>query len=138
MHWVNGRNVLESEGVRTAAFYNEAGGWFASSDGKIENRAGEAVAGTAGWGSDLAALESSCGPQRYVIAASAGDSSDRDQVQAFSIADDQPAVASAPLPLAGAVTALWPAERPGHVTLVIRNAKTGNYEASRLALACAE
>jgi hypothetical protein len=40
--------------------------------------------------------------------------------------------------LTGPITALWPAETAGQATLVIRNSKTGNYEASRLGLACAE
>jgi hypothetical protein len=40
------------------------------------------------------------------------------------------------LPLAGPVMALWAAEIPAEVSLVVRNAKTGEYEASRLSLAC--
>ena len=46
--------------------------------------------------------------------------------------------ASEPMALPGPITALWPAETPGQATLVVRNSKTGNYEASRLGVACAE
>jgi hypothetical protein len=136
VHWMNGLNVLASGGVR-GSFYNAVGGWFAGSDGKIENRAGEPVPGTDAWGNDLAAIENTCGAARTAIVAMSGNS-DHDQVQAFFASGDTPSAASAPLALAGTVTALWPAERPTQATLVIHNSKTGNYEASRLSLACAE
>jgi len=45
---------------------------------------------------------------------------------------------SEPISLPGPVTALWPAVEPAQATLVVRNSNTGNYEASRLAVACAE
>ena len=45
---------------------------------------------------------------------------------------------SEPMSLAGPVLALWPADAPSEATVVVRNLKTGNYEASRLGLACAQ
>jgi len=140
VRWVSDRNVLVSEGVRDS-FFNAAGGWFASSNGKIENRAGEAMPGTEGWGSDLALVENPCGTARdaqVAIVTSATTDNKHDQLQTFAIANDPPVAASEPLPLPGPVTALWSAERATHATLVIRNSKTGNYEASRLSLACTE
>ena len=141
VRWVSDRNVLESEGVR-GSFFNAAGGWFASSNGKIENRAGEAMPGTEGWGSDLALVENPCGTAKdaalVAIVTSATADTQHDQLQSFAVASDPPVAASEPLPVPGAVTALWSAERPAHATLVVRNSKTGNYEASRLSLACTE
>jgi hypothetical protein len=40
--------------------------------------------------------------------------------------------------LPGPVTALWAAETGREVTLVVHNLQTGQYEASRLGLACAQ
>ena len=73
-----------------------------------------------------------------MIAAMPGDGPEHDQVQAFEMVSGQPVARSEALPLPGSVTALWPAETAGQATLVVRNSKTGNYEASRLALACAQ
>ena len=141
VRWVSDRNILESEGVR-GSFFNAAGSWFASSNGKIENRAGEGIPGTEGWGSDLALVENPCGVAKdaapLAIVTSATSGSQHDQLQTFAIVTDPPIAASEPLPLPGVATALWPAVRPAHATLVIRNSQTGNYEASRLSLACTE
>lgn len=137
VRWVSDRNVLEADGMRSS-FYSAAGGLFASSDQRIEDRAGTAAPGTDVWGSELAAVENACGSGNVVIAAMAGDSAEHDQVQVFEMVNGQPVARSDALALPGPVTALWPAETPGQATLVVRNSKTGNYEASRLALACAE
>ena len=69
---------------------------------------------------------------------SAGDAEDHDQIQAYEMVDGQAVAASDLLFLPGPVTALWPSETPGQSTVVIRNSKTGNYEASRLGVACTE
>jgi len=135
VRWVNDRNLLEAEGVR-GPFYSAAGGLLASVDGRIVDRAGEPAAGTDGWGSDLAGVENSCGSSTVILATRTGGA--QDQVQAYDVANGQAVPASDPLYLAGPVTALWPAEADAQATLVIRNSKTGNYEASRLGLACAE
>lgn len=137
VRWVTDRNLLESSGV-PGAFYNAAAGLLAASDSRIKDRANDPVAGADGWGSDLAGVENPCGSSTLVIASAAGDGQAGDQVRVFEIANGQAAPASEALALPGAVTALWPADASGQVTLVVRNSKTGNYEASRLGLACAE
>ena len=137
VHWTTGRNVMESDVVR-GAFYSAAGGLFASSSGKIEDRTGETLQGTERWGSDIVALQSPCGASTTVVAAMAGTAGDTDQVEAFDVSARQPLTLSDPLSLAGAVTALWPAETAAQATIVVHNSKTGTYEASRLALACTE
>jgi hypothetical protein len=137
VRWVMDRNTLESEGVR-GAFYNAAPGLLAATDGKIEDRANEQVVGAEKWGSDLAGIENPCGSNILLIATMASDALTGDQIQVYEIANGQAASASEALPVLGPVTALWPAETAGQATLVVRNSKTGNYEASRLGLACAE
>jgi hypothetical protein len=136
-HWVNDRNVLASDSVRQA-FYTAAGGWLASSDGKIQNQAGDAVSGTEGWGSDLASVGNPCGPGSVALVTASGDTSGHDQIQAFALASEPPVALSAAIALSGPVTALWRAERSTQATLVTRNLQTGNYEASRLSLACTQ
>jgi hypothetical protein len=115
VRWITDRNLLESDAAK-APFYTAAHGLFG---------------GTDGWGSDIAPIDAgkddACGG---IIASS---TSDQDSVRAYTT---QAMPASEALPLAGPVTALWPAEALGQVTLVVRNAQTGEYEASRLGLAC--
>lgn len=124
VRWVTDRNLLESDQVR-GAFYSAIGG-------------GQPIAGAEQWGSDVAGIDNPCGPGNVVVAAGAGTNPERDQVQVYEIAGGQAFAASEALTLPGAVTTLWPAESRGQATLVVRNSQTGNYEASRLRLACAE
>ncbi len=108
-HWVADRNVLEGD-APTPSFE--------------------------GWGSDWASIADPCAAGTVVIASS--PDSEHDSVRAYLIRDGQANQASDPLPLPGPVTALWPAEAPRQATLVVYNLQTGQYEASRLAVACTE
>jgi hypothetical protein len=136
VRWVTDRNLLESDSVK-GPFYSAAGGWFAAADGRIVDRAGQPLLGTEGWGSEITITENiPCG--WVMLVSAAGDAQDRDQIQAYDIVEGQVVAASEAIALPGPVTALWPAETRGQSTLVIRNSKTGNYEASRLGVACAE
>jgi hypothetical protein len=135
--WVTDRNVLESPSFQ-AAFYAGAIGWFSTAARRINDRAGDSLATPEPWGSDFANIESSCGPDPLLLVSGAGDNPGSDQAQAFEVASGRVTPVSEPMILTGPITALWPAETAGQATLVIRNSKTGNYEASRLGLACAE
>jgi hypothetical protein len=115
VRWVTDRNMLESDAVK-APFYSIANGFFG---------------GAEGWGSDIAAVEDPCAGAPAVIAS--GAATDHDEVRAYN---SQATPASEALPLPGPVTALWPAEKLGQVTLVVHNLHTGEYEASSLGLAC--
>ncbi len=135
--WLTDRNLMESDSAK-GQFYTGAAGWLVHADGRILNLAGEPVAGADGWGSELASIENPCGSGWMLLASQAGYADERDQIQAFEIAEGRAVSASEPIALPGPVMALWPAEIPGQTTLVIRNSKTGNYEASRLGVACTE
>jgi hypothetical protein len=137
VRWVTDRNLLESDNVR-GAFYSAGAGWFSNSEDRIVDRLGQTPAGADGWGSEISSVENPCGSGWMLLVSAAGDAQDRDQVQVYEIVDGQAVAASETIALPGPVTALWPAETPGQSTLVIRNSKTGNYEASRLGVACAE
>jgi len=114
VRWVTDRNLLESDAAK-APFYSMANGFFGG--------------GADGWGSDIAPIDEACGG---IIASS---TSDHDSVRAYTT---RAVPESEALALSGPVTALWPSETPGQVTLVVRNAQTGEYEASRLGLACSQ
>jgi hypothetical protein len=81
---------------------------------------------------DRASIANPCGAGTVDIASSLDN--EHDSVRVWDGADP----VSDALPLPGPVTALWPAESPGQATLVVRNLQTGQYEASRLGLACTE
>jgi hypothetical protein len=91
-----------------------------------------------GSANEVPTIENPCGVGWLLLGSAAGDSEDRDQIQAYEIVDGQAVAASDLLYFPGPATALWPSETPGQATVVIRNSKTGNYEASRLGVACVE
>jgi hypothetical protein len=121
VRWVTDSNVLESDAVK-GPFYSTAAGVFEMADGHATT--------PDSWGSDIVAVDSACGTA--IIATSTA--TDRDSVRVYQ----NTAPVSDPLPLPGPVTALWPAEARGEATLVVHNLQTGEYEASRLGLACSQ
>ena len=135
--WVSDSNLLESAGAKSS-FYNAAQGLFASSNENVQDRTGTAAPGTESWGSDLASVTNPCDSGNVLIVSLAGDSGEHGALRIFEIIGGQPVARSEPISLPGPVTALWPAVEPAQATLVVRNSNTGNYEASRLAVACAE
>ena len=137
--WVTDRNWLESDSIK-APFYSTGAGFFAMADGHIQDRAGRLLAGSESWGSDIAGLADPCVPgataAAIVIASSA--SVERDEVRVFETASGQASPISDAVPLPGPVTALWPSGSEREATLVVHNLQTGEYEASRLVLACSQ
>jgi hypothetical protein len=137
VRWVADRNVLESNAVKGAfySFANETGGEiFAMADGRVADRSGQPVAGSDGWGSDIAGLADPCGDPAAVVAS--GTNNDREEVRVYQVANGQATPAGDAIPLTGPVTALWPSGRDAIV--VARNLQTGEYESSRLLVACTE
>jgi hypothetical protein len=129
------RNELESEAMK-ATFYATAVGVFAMPDGRVEDRAGQSIPGADGWGSDIVGIAEPCGGGSVVIASSA--SAEREEIRAYQLANGQATSASDATPVPGPVTALWPAESQVQATMVVHNLQTGEYEASRLGLACSQ
>jgi hypothetical protein len=83
-----------------------------------------------GFGSDMAPITNACSAgAALIVASSAGDA---DVVQA--VAGLQPLTERVAVP--GPVVALWTAETDKEVSLVVRNNRTGEYEASRVSLVC--
>lgn len=108
---------------------------LAGLDGRSRTFAGQAEpeATFLGWGSDIAALKTSCGAQ--VLATGTGDSEALDSVRAFEITEREAVAVSLPVSFSGPVVALWPASDSSALA-VARNRKTGRYEAYTLTAVC--
>jgi hypothetical protein len=96
------------------------------------------------WGSDLAAVRSSCGMGMQLLVSGAGDAQRdtrrdtyRDHLRAFEIPDREPVAVSAPLEFDGAVTALSADATGTSATLIVKREDTGWYEANRIIITCA-
>lgn len=89
------------------------------------------------WGSDLIAMGSACGAGAQVLATTRGDSPN-DSVRAYEFPDRDPVAVSAPVDFSGTITALWPETKGKSAIAIAHNTKTGNYEAYRLSISCAE
>lgn len=137
VRWVADRNLLESDALRIP-FYTTADDFFAMPGGRVQDRSGQPVAGSEGWGSDIAAIENPCAGSQSALVIATNGSTDRDEVRVFEIANGQASTPSDAMSLPGPATALWPSESRGQATLVVRNQQTGEYEASRLGLACSQ
>jgi hypothetical protein len=87
---------------------------------------------------DRATIESKCAAGPQILAAGAGDYDQPDQIQAFAWTDGKEVPITPPLATAGPVTAIWPGAAGVDANVVVRNLTTGNYEASRVAIACSE
>jgi len=92
--------------------------------------------GFEGWGSDSASVADPCGSGTVVLASSPNN--EHDSVRAYKVANGEASALSGVLALPGPVTALWPADSERDATLVVHNLQTGEYEASRLGLACSQ
>lgn len=89
-----------------------------------------------GWGDDTAGIGDPCGVGETIMADS--PSNEHDSVRVYQIANGQAAPLSDALELPGPVTALWPAPTGREAILVVRNLQSGEYEASRLGVACTQ
>ena len=87
------------------------------------------------WGSDLAALRSSCGSGTQILAADSGDSP-RDSLRAFEISDREPVAVSSAIDSDGRIVALWPETNGANAMAIVKREDTGWYEANRISIAC--
>jgi len=90
------------------------------------------------WGSDIAAIKTSCGSGWQILATSSGDGTSPDTIRAYEFPDRDPVAASLPTEMNGSVTSLWTESTGNGVMAVSQNQQTGKYEAYRLAIACGQ
>jgi len=98
----------------------------------------EPAATFSGWGSDIAAIGSGCDTTWQVLVTRPGDWTQRDAIEGVEIIDRQALTISQPVEFDGPVTALWPAPDGKSASAVVRNRKTGQYEAYTLSISCSQ
>jgi hypothetical protein len=106
-------------------------------DGKVrlaEAGALKTVSGTRDWGSDFAAMRSSCGAGIQIVASASGDA-ESDNVRAYELPGQEAIAVSAPLEMGGAVTSLTAAPDGASVWAVVRKANN-QYEVDRVTVLC--
>ena len=90
------------------------------------------------WGSDVAAVKSACGAQIQLLVTGISDGDTADVVRAFEIADREPVEVARPMEFEGPITSLWTAADGNSATAVVRNLKTGKYDAFELGITCGQ
>ena len=87
------------------------------------------------WGSDLAAVHSSCGTGTQLLVSESGDT-ERDGLRAFEIPDRNPVAVSAAVEFDGRIVALWPETSGNGAAAIVKRKDTGWYEAYRISISC--
>jgi hypothetical protein len=96
----------------------------------------EPVATFAGWGSEIAAVQSGCGTGWQLFATGKGDWTTPDTVQAYEIRDRQAMPVSAAIDFAGPITSLRSSDNSRAALAVVKNLTTQHYEAYHLSVTC--
>jgi len=145
-NYFGGQVVLQNGSRKSVApFYSAAAVedadstlWLlATLDGRTQilNAAFEAVTAIPSWGSDIVGVSGRCAGGSTIFATLAGDATEPDGVQAFSIVNRTPVALGAPLSFNGPITALWPSTASSALA-VVHDLTTGKYAAYVLSLAC--
>ena len=92
------------------------------------------------WGSDLAAVHSSCGTGTQLLVSESqnlghGDA-ERDGLRAFEIPDRDPVAVSAAVEFDGRIVALWPETSGNGAAAIVKRRDTGWYEAYSVSISC--
>jgi hypothetical protein len=87
------------------------------------------------WGSDLAAVHSTCGTGTQLLVSESEEPA-QDSLRAFEVPDRDPVAASSPVEFDGAIVALWPEGTGGGAIAIVKRQDTGWYEAYRISIAC--
>jgi len=112
---------------------------FTTVDGRLHLLDGitDQTLGKVDWGSDLAAVKSSCGSGWQIITSANGDGPG-DAVKAFEFPDREPVAVSLPVEFNGNITALWTNSDGNGVIAVSQNLESGAYEANLLSISCSQ
>ena len=111
---------------------------FAGVDGQTYevDGANNQIAIRSNWGSDIAAIKTSCGSGWQILASSNGDGAFLDTIRAYEFPDRDPVPVSQPLDMNGTVTTLWTESSGTGAIAVVLNRRTGKYEAFRVEISC--
>jgi len=87
------------------------------------------------WGSDVAAVHTSCGTGTQLLVSESGDT-ERDGLRAFEIPDRDPVAVSSAVEFEGRIAALWPETSGNGAAAIVKRKDTGWYEAYRVSISC--
>ncbi len=86
------------------------------------------------WGTDIAGIDTPCGPA--VLATARTTTDEADSLRAFTVVDGSPVAISAPIALPGPVTALWQNRDKVSAVAVARSIDNDRYAAFTVTLTC--
>lgn len=102
---------------------------------QIFNAAFDPVSSVAGWGSDVAGIDTKCGGGPAVLATKPVDAREPDAIQAYKVDPRTVAPLTPPLAFSGPVTALWTSGGDSAIA-VSHDLTTGKYEVYVVTMAC--
>jgi hypothetical protein len=111
----------------------------AAVDGRIHilDSGSDLVAPKLNWGSDIAAIKSSCGLRWQILATDSG-STGEDAVRAYEMPGRDAIAVGQAVSFPGSITSLWTAPEDNGAVAVAHNSETGKYEAYLLTMACSQ
>ena len=112
---------------------------LAALDGRIHLLDGttDVIASKLNWGSDLAAVHSSCGSHWQILTTTSGTGPE-DAVRAYEMTGREPVAVGQAVSFPSRITSLWTAPDNNGAVAVTHNAETGKYEAYLLTMACSQ
>jgi hypothetical protein len=150
-NWFTWQNARRQAGatVKRDGFYSIAGlkingepGWITSgTDGNariVSNKSPDTLGTVSGWGSELATVRTSCGNGWQILATRQSDRTEADAIVVYEWTGTEFRALTDPLEMGGSVVVLWSADDGGPARAVVRNLKTGNYEAYLLKVGCSQ
>lgn len=126
-------DLLQKNGMATV--YSEVSGQVRMYDsGGLK-----VLAGSRDWGSDVAGVQSGCGSGAQLLATASGAAM-QDSLRAYEVQGRNAIAVSAPLPMDGEVTAMWPmtlanGSAPA-VVAILKRQQPVRYEAYRVSVVC--
>jgi hypothetical protein len=95
---------------------------------------------SAKWGSDLAAVHSTCGTGAQLLVSESQNlehrDTERDGLRAFELPDRDPVAVSAAVEFGGRIVALWPESSGNGAAAIVKRKDTAWYEAYRVSISC--
>jgi hypothetical protein len=153
----NEQNLFEWTGTagpntpqpKRASFYSVSGlqvsnqpAWIATGvDGRARvftEMSADAIGSISGWGAEIATVKSSCGTGWQILATRARDYSETDAITIYEWVGNEFRAESSPIEMNGPIVAMWSPSDGGPARAIVRNLKTGNYEAYLLKVGCAQ
>jgi hypothetical protein len=127
-------DLLQKNGMATV--YSEVSGQV-----RLYDSGGlKVLAGSRDWGSDVAGVQSGCGSGAQLLATASGVAT-QDSLRAYEVQGRNAIAVSAPLPMDGEVTAMWPmtlasGSAAPAVVAILKRQQPVRYEAYRVSVVC--